>query len=148
MKEESNLVAEILTNDINTLVEDLNNVIKAHNVLVEENEQLEDRINKYENPDDLTLFYMWLDEKTKDKIKELEEENKRLKEEYMLLSNASDEYEDKLQERIDKAIEYIENNSLYDEEYDYNYEEEMYLSGIDDEVAKKDLLDLLKGDKE
>lgn len=41
---------------------------------------------------------------------ELLEENKRLKEEYMLLSNASDEYEDKLQARIDKAIEYIENS--------------------------------------
>ena len=53
-----------------------------------------------------------------------------------------------LQDRINKAVEYIENNSLYDEEYDYNYEEEMYLSGIDDEVAKKDLLSLLKGDKE
>jgi hypothetical protein len=53
-----------------------------------------------------------------------------------------------LKDRINKAVEYIENNSLYDEEYDYNYEEEMYLSGIDDEVAKRDLLDLLKGDKE
>lgn len=53
-----------------------------------------------------------------------------------------------LKDKINKAVEYIENNSLYDEEYDYNYEEEMYLSGIDDEVAKKDLLSLLKGDKE
>ena len=53
-----------------------------------------------------------------------------------------------LKDRINKAVEYIENNSLYDEEYDYNYEEEIYLSGIDDEVAKKDLLSLLKGDKE
>lgn len=53
-----------------------------------------------------------------------------------------------LEDRINKAVEYIENNSLYDEEYDYNYEEEMYLSGIDDEVAKKYLLSLLKGDKE
>lgn len=58
-------------------------------------------------------------------------------------------YDNKLlKDKINKAVEYIENNSLYDEEYDYNYEEEMYLSGIDDEVAKKDLLSLLKGDKE
>ena len=35
MNEESDLVANILLNDINTLVEDLNNVIKAHNVLVD-----------------------------------------------------------------------------------------------------------------
>lgn len=47
--------------------------------------------------------------------------------------------------RIDKAIEYIENHSLYEEEYDYDYEENSYLSGIDDETAKKDLLKILRG---
>lgn len=58
---------------------------------------LQGKVNQYENPDDLTLFYMWLDVKAKDKMKELEdnlysanqvvnelldvkEENKRLKE--------------------------------------------------------------------
>lgn len=35
-------------------------------------EQLEKKIDQYENPDDLTLFYMWLDEKAKDKMKQLE----------------------------------------------------------------------------
>ena len=52
----------------------------------------------------------------------------------------------KLQQRINKAIEYIENNSLYEEEYDYDYEENLYLSGIEDGYAKKDLLEILKGD--
>lgn len=51
-----------------------------------------------------------------------------------------------LQNRINKAIEYIENNSLYETEYDYDYEENSYLSGIDDEIAKKDLLEILKGE--
>ena len=49
-------------------------------------------------------------------------------------------------EKINKAIEYIENNSLYETEYDYDYEENSYLSGIDDEIAKKDLLEILKGE--
>ena len=40
--------------------------------LEKENEQLRTQVNAYENPDDLTLFYMWLDEKAKDKIKQLE----------------------------------------------------------------------------
>ena len=53
---------------------------------------------------------------------------------------------EELQQRIDKAIEYIENNSLYETEYDYDYEENSYLSGIDDEIAKKDLLEILKGE--
>ena len=52
----------------------------------------------------------------------------------------------RLQERINKAIEYIENNPLYEEEYDYDYEENSYLSGIDDETAKKDLLKILRGE--
>lgn len=52
-------------------------------------------------------------------------------------------------ERNNKAIEYIENHSLYEEEYDYDYEENSYLSDIDDEQAKRDLLEILKGsDKE
>lgn len=53
---------------------------------------------------------------------------------------------EKLQQRLEKVIEYIENNSLYEEEYDYDYEENSYLSGIDDEQAKKDLLEILKED--
>lgn len=50
--------------------------------------------------------------------------------------------------RIDKAIEYIESHSLYEEEYDYDYEENSYLSGISDEVAKKDLLNILNKEVE
>ena len=43
-----------------------------------------------------------------DYITNLQQENERLKEEYVLLQNASEEYEDKLQKRIDKANEYLE----------------------------------------
>ena len=50
-----------------------------------------------------------------------------------------------LKSRIGKAIKYIKNHSLYEEEYDYDCEENIYLSGINDEVAKEDLLHLLKG---
>ena len=51
-----------------------------------------------------------------------------------------------LQERINKAIEYVENNPLYEEEYDYDYEENSYLSGVHDEIATKDLLKILRGE--
>lgn len=43
---------------------------------------------------------------------ELKKENKRLKEEYVLLQNASNEYEDGLQARITRAIEYIGNKNI------------------------------------
>ena len=46
---------------------------------------------------------------------ELEQENKRLREEYTLLQNASDEYEDELQVRINKAIDFIKHNAIYED---------------------------------
>lgn len=52
-----------------------------------------------------------------------------------------------LQDRINKALAYIKEHYLYEEEYDYDYEENSYLSGISDEVAKQELLDILKGNK-
>ena len=53
-----------------------------------------------------------MNEDNYNKYCEVLEENKRLKEEYMLLTNASEEYEDELQERINRAIEYIGNKNI------------------------------------
>ena len=39
----------------------------------EENRRLKEKINTYENPEDLTLMFMYCDEKAKDKIKQLKE---------------------------------------------------------------------------
>lgn len=51
-------------------------------LLLDYTTNLQEKINQYENPDDMTLFYMWLDEKAKDKIKQLQEENEKNKEIY------------------------------------------------------------------
>ena len=50
---------------------------------------------------------------------------------------------------IKKAKEYIINNSLYEEEYDYDYEENIYLSGIHDDDVRRILVEILdnKGGK-
>lgn len=48
---------------------------------------LQEKVDQYENPKDYTLFYMWLDEKAKDKMKELQQENERLKDEIEKLHN-------------------------------------------------------------
>lgn len=47
---------------------------------MKENQQLKEELNKYTDPKDLTLMFMYCDEKAKDKIKCLEQENKQLKE--------------------------------------------------------------------
>lgn len=41
---------------------------------------LQEKVDQYENPDDMTLMFMWCNKEAKDKIKQLQEENERLKE--------------------------------------------------------------------
>lgn len=48
--------------------------------------------------------------------------------------------------RIDEAIEYIENNDLYTQDIDYDYDDNMVLSPPNDETERKDLLEILRGE--
>ena len=82
---------------------------------------LQEKINTYENPEDMTLFYMWLDTKAKDKMKDL-------------------------QQRINNAIKYIEKEMPYLQEIDEEYEDvngNTYFTYK--EYDGKDLLEILKG---
>ena len=111
--------------------------------LQQENKHLKEHIKKYEHYCKTTGIEELMENK------QLKEENEFLKseiEEAKRIIQKYLEYIDERDERIDKAIEYLENNSLYEEEYDYDYEENSYLSGIDDETAKKDLLKILRGE--
>lgn len=51
-----------------------------------------------------------------------------------------------LRERIEKALSYIEDNDLYDEDWDCSYEEELECRGTDDATAREDLIAILKGE--
>lgn len=94
---------------------------------------LQQKVEQYENPDDLTLFYMWLDEKAKDKMKALQEENERLAIE---LNNCMIERNNFLS-RNEKAIEYIKENCIDDEFYiNLTYKEKHIIKA----------LEILKGD--
>lgn len=69
---------------IGNIVFKANHSFKLYNLinkLLKENQELKKKINTYENPEDLTLMFMYCDEKAKDKIKCLEQENQQLKEE-------------------------------------------------------------------
>lgn len=82
---------------------------------------LQEKVNQYENPDDMTLFYMWLDEKAKDKMKQLQEENEHLRTDLNTYQNTVIEVNKECnslfnhltkkdldyKSRCDKAIEYI-----------------------------------------
>lgn len=121
--------------------------IKQQKVLLDYITNLQQKVEQYENPDDLTLFYMWLDEKSKDKMKELQQENEivqKLKERYQLKKEV---YES----RIDKAIEYIEKGTRwFDSDYASTYGELCDCEGakanrLEVLVNPSNLLDILKG---
>ena len=74
-------------------------------------------------------------------LQKKDNEIERLKEEYIILQNASDEVEEELQQRIDKAIEYIEKN--VGRCYILDNKKELI------ETDSEELLEILKGvDKE
>ena len=49
---------------------------------------------------------------------------------------------------IKEVREYIENNDLYEQDYDYDYEENLVVGPPSDETARKILLGILGSDKE
>ena len=51
-----------------------------------------------------------------------------------------------LQRRIDKAIEYINTNTLYSEDYDYDDEDNLVWNGAYDYKETEDLLNILTGE--
>ena len=124
---------------------------------------LQQKVEQYENPDDLTLFYMWLDEKAKDKMKHLQQENERLKKkldckerltkimpentEFIILSKADyDRQENEIElalidykSRVEKADELLELKQLR-----YLNEPEYRICTLD----LQEVRNILQGDKD
>jgi hypothetical protein len=88
------------------------------------------------------------DELAKDNL-ELRKEIERLKQMKLHTEKYASEMEDKYileKNKNNKAIEYIENNDLYYQDVDYDYEENMILEPPSDEEARAILLSILKGE--
>ena len=80
-------------------------LLRDNALLNEENKQLKEKLDKYENPEDMTLMFMYCEEKAKDKIKELQQENQKYKEVIfkikMIISVRIKEYQKKIDNEID-----------------------------------------------
>lgn len=63
------------------------NAVSDYETTMSENKQLKEKLDKYENPEDMTLFTMWCTEKVKD-------ENKQLKANWNKLREWLKEYEE------------------------------------------------------
>ena len=84
--------------------------------LQQENKQLKEKLDKYENPEDMTLFAMWCTEKVK-------EENKRLKDNW-------DELKEYLNYKSERAVG--EDEYVYDEIYNEMQEMEKNYGNVED----------------
>lgn len=103
-------------------------------------EQLEKKIDQYENPDDLTLFYMWLDIKAKDKMKQLEADYKEANDSITWWTNRYNAVERDNRDyksRIDKAIEIL---------YKRKHVENLF-GGVENSNTDK-IINILKGDSD
>ena len=74
MSEETISEEQVLHNKLSFEInQELIHLMKRIIEIQQENKQLKEKINTYENPEDLTLMFMYCDEKAKDKIKQLKE---------------------------------------------------------------------------
>ena len=96
---------------------------KINGELRVENKELKKQLEKYENPEDMTLMMIWATEKVKD-------ENKELK------------------DRIDKAIEYINKKAIKKEIQETRNIVNIIYSLKLNNYEFIELEDILKGDKE
>lgn len=111
---------------------ELANVIADKLLLQKENQELKEKLDKYENPEDMTLFAMWCTEKVKEENEKLK---KQLEERTKMYQNAYD-YSQKMEGKAiiletqqQEFINYLEDyiNSLKKEYGNYvndNYSEE------------------------
>lgn len=94
---------------------------------------LQQKVEQYENPDDLTLFYMWLDTKAKDKMKQLENEVMMLRQQNTMITTLGEDYKS----RCEKATEYIKIKKEQREkgnEYAYDIQNSNFIKYCNEEI--------------
>lgn len=133
---------------IETLIEawqldeaDLNQTdINAMQVLLKENQELKEKLDKYENPEDMTLMMMWCTEQVKD-------ENKKLKKQ---LENTITSYteEHNLRHNSDLKLDVLETQQKEFIEYMNKTIEELECDDVDDEEIKGYLIQRIDTFKE
>lgn len=94
-----------------------------------------------------------MDKRLDEREQEIERLNNLLKETGQTLSEQTTKAitlkseNERLHSIIKEVREYIENNSLYEQDYDYDYEENLTEYPPSDEQARKDILSILDKEK-
>ena len=127
--------AILVSSNINT-----RDCVKINDLIIElskENQELKEKLDKYENPEDMTLMMMWCTEKVKDKneklMKQLEDTEKCLKDMFHI-NIENDEELDKLKNQQKEFIKWLED---YLNLFDYNDIEEQAGYDMLEEILQK-----------
>ena len=114
--------------------------------LYQKNQELKEKIETYEDPKDLTLMFMYCDEKAKDKIKELKKQLEESKDNYNCLLKQKEQFEYIMSKQVDyrgqqkEFIEYMEEKIIcYENHQNTNlgeYERNLYFDLYNDILEK------------
>ena len=141
-KDSTTLVQEELVKNELNQIELQYNALKQQkfNELLKENQELKEKLDKYENPEDMTLMMMWCTEQVKD-------ENKKLKKQ---LEDAITSYteEHNLRHNSDLKLDVLENQQKEFIEYMTKTIEELECDDVDYEEMKGYLIQRIDTFKE
>lgn len=95
-------------------------------LLIKENQELKEKLNKYENPEDMTLMMMWCTEKVKDQNEKLKKQLEDANEKILLLQACEPmlNYKKALEETQQK--EFIKWLEVYLEKNGYDYSRQSF----------------------
>lgn len=127
--------AILVSSNINT-----RDCAKINDLIIElskENQELKEKLDKYENPEDMTLMMMWCTEKVKDEneklTKQLEETDRKL----FLTKNELDMREKSIDNKLNQQKEFIKWLEDYLNLFDYNDIEEQAGYDMLEEILQK-----------
>lgn len=111
---------ELVKNDLNQIELQYNALRQQKfNELLKENQELKEQLDKYENPEDMTLMMMWCTEKVKDENQELKkqvEDYKKLGFKHLVDKNNNLETQQKeFIKWLENGIEKVKNTEFLDE---------------------------------
>lgn len=127
--------AILVSSNINT-----RDCAKINDLIIElskENQELKEKLDKYENPEDMTLMMMWCTEKVKDEneklMKQLEETDRKL----FLTKNELDMREKSIDNKLNQQKEFIKWLEDYLNLFDYRDIEEQAGYDMLEEILQK-----------
>lgn len=113
---------------------------KINDLIIElskENQELKEKLDKYENPEDMTLMMMWYTEKVKDEneklMKQLEETDRKL----FLTKNELDMRQKSIDNKLNQQKKFIKWLEDYLNLFDYNDIEEQAGYDMLEEILQK-----------